>query len=92
MPVVTYAICGYALVSIVTFAAYGFDKRRAVRGGQRIPEHTLHGLELLGGWPGALIAQNVFRHKRRKLTYMLTFFGIVAIHVAIWIAWYRWAR
>ena len=80
---------GYAFVSIVTFVVYGLDKRRAVNSGRRVPERTLHGLELLGGWPGALIAQAVFRHKRRKLSYMLVFLGIVGLHVGFWIAWYR---
>ena len=51
----TWVVGGYALVSIVTFVVYGFDKRRAVHGGRRVPERTLHGLELLGGWPGALL-------------------------------------
>ena len=85
-------VVGYALASIVTFAVYGFDKRRAVHGGRRVPERSLHTLELLGGWPGALLGQVFFRHKLRKLTYMLVFLGIVALHVAFWIAWYRLAR
>lgn len=88
----TWVVGGYALASIVTFVVYGFDKRRAVHGGRRVPERTLHGLELLGGWPGALAGQMLFRHKRRKLTYMLVFLGIVALHVAFWIAWCRLAR
>lgn len=40
----------------------------------------------------ALAGQMLFRHKRRKLTYMLVFLGIVALHVAFWIAWCRLAR
>jgi uncharacterized membrane protein YsdA (DUF1294 family) len=84
-----WAACGCALVSAVTFAVYGFDKRRAIRGGRRVPERTLHGLELLGGWPGAILGQAAFRHKRRKLRYMLVFLSIVGFHVALWVAWYR---
>ena len=71
--------CGYALTSAITFAAYGLDKRSARLGRRRIPERPLHGLELLGGWPGALLGQAVFHHKRRKLSYMVVFVGIVAI-------------
>jgi len=78
----------YGLVSAVTFVVYGIDKRRAATGGRRVPEATLHGLELLGGWPGALLGQSVFRHKRRKLRYMLVFAGIVGVHVALWVAWW----
>ncbi len=82
----------YALVSLVTFAVYALDKRRAIRGGRRVPERTLHVLELLGGWPGALLGQRVFRHKRRKLNYMLVFAGIVALHLSMWIVWYSRSR
>jgi uncharacterized membrane protein YsdA (DUF1294 family) len=89
MPYWKWAACAYALVSAVTFAVYGFDKRRAAGGGRRVPERTLHGLELLGGWPGALLGQAVFRHKRRKPRYMLVFLGIVGFHVALWVVWCR---
>lgn len=84
----TWIIAAYAAVSLVTFAAYGVDKRRAVAGRRRIPERTLHRLELLGGWPGALAGQALFRHKLRKFRYMAVFAAIVALHAAAWIAWY----
>lgn len=74
----------YLVMSVVTFVAYGVDKRRAVRGKWRIAEGTLHLLELCGGWPGAAVGQIVFRHKRRKLSYMLVFAMIVALHVGAW--------
>jgi uncharacterized membrane protein YsdA (DUF1294 family) len=31
-----------ALMSVVAFVAYGFDKRRARKNGRRVPEKTLH--------------------------------------------------
>ncbi len=39
-------------MSLLTVAAYAWDKRQAVRGEWRIPESRLHLLELCGGWPG----------------------------------------
>ena len=50
----------------------------------RTPESTLHLLELLGGWPGGLVAQQVFRHKTRKFSYQLTFWCIVGLHGLVW--------
>ena len=44
----------------------------------------LHLLELLGGWPGGLIAQQVLRHKTRKLSYQVIFWCIVALHGLAW--------
>jgi uncharacterized membrane protein YsdA (DUF1294 family) len=78
----------YAAMSVVTLVAYGIDKRRAILGKYRIRERTLHLLELLGGWPGAVVGQVWFRHKRRKLAYMVVFFGIIALHVAAWVGFY----
>src|SRR4051812_42297299 len=75
----------YAVMSVVTFAVYAFDKSRAARGGWRVRESHLHALALLCGWPGALLAQQVFRHKRRKVGFMLVTLLIVALHVAGWV-------
>jgi uncharacterized membrane protein YsdA (DUF1294 family) len=77
----------YVVASLITFVVYGWDKRRSVRGGRRVPEQTLHILELLGGWPGALIAQRYFRHKWKKGSYMLAFWTIVVVHITAWALW-----
>jgi len=72
-----YAVVGYlglvAVLSLVSFAAYGFDKRRAVTGGRRVPERTLLLLAFLGGWPGAIVAQRRFRDKTRKVPFVAAF-------------------
>jgi len=84
---VTYFALAYlAMVfalSGVTFLAYGFDKRRARRGGRRIPENTLHLMEVLGGWPGALIGQRVFRHKTQKLFFRFVLWLCVVLHLLL---------
>jgi uncharacterized membrane protein YsdA (DUF1294 family) len=77
----------YGLMSLATAALYAWDKRCASRGCRRTPERTLHAMALLGGWPGALVAQQLFRHKRRKNGFMLMTAGIVLLHgVGWWIA------
>lgn len=82
--------CLYLVMSLVTFALYGLDKSRARRGGRRVPERTLHLFELLGGLPGALLAQRVFRHKSRKSAYQVVFIGIALLHVALWAGVIYW--
>ncbi len=77
----------YAVVSAITFVAFGVDKRRAGRNERRIPERTLHALELLGGWPGALLGMQVFRHKRRKAAYFLVTWALAAGHAIAFAAW-----
>src|SRR5690606_41930553 len=59
----------YLTTSAIAFLTLGLDKRRARRGEWRVPESTLHALELLGGWPGSFFGQRVHRHKTdRKST------------------------
>jgi uncharacterized membrane protein YsdA (DUF1294 family) len=73
----------YGLMSLVCFFAYYRDKQFAIKNLQRTPEARLHLYELLGGWPGGLLAQRLIRHKNRKLSYQLVFWLIVLLHVAI---------
>ena len=69
--------------SSLCFLAYGWDKFQAKYGSRRnrVPEATLHPLEIVGGWPGALVAQRCFRHKSRKSAYQTNFRIVVVIHV-----------
>ncbi|WP_147463771.1 DUF1294 domain-containing protein, partial [Pseudomonas amygdali] len=41
----------------------------------------------LGGWPGALLAQQVFRHKTRKVSFQIVFWLIVLAHQVLWLDW-----
>lgn len=65
------------MVSALTYWVYAVDKRRAERGEWRISEANLHLLELLGGWPGAFLAQRRLRHKCSKGSYQFMFWLVV---------------
>lgn len=67
----------YVLLSVVLFVAYGADKSAAQHGRWRTSESSLHLLALAGGWPGALVAQRMFRHKTRKQPFRSIFWGTV---------------
>ena len=58
------------LTSTTSIVLYAYDKIAAQRGTWRIAEATLHGVSLLGGWPGATLAQSMFRHKCRKAEFL----------------------
>lgn len=79
-------LIAYTILSVAAFTAHALDKRAAIHDRRRIPERTLHSLELLGGWPGALLAMHVLRHKTRKPAYYIVTWAIVVIHVAAWAA------
>lgn len=70
-------------VSSVTFILYGLDKWAAIREAQRTPESTLQFCALLGGWPGALLAQQVFRHKSRKRSFQIMFWFAVVLNCSV---------
>ena len=72
----------YLLASAVTFLVYANDKSCAQRGMQRTPEGTLHLLSLVGGWPGALLAQQFLRHKSSKAEFRTVFWFTVVFNVA----------
>ena len=74
-PVLAVAIA--SVISIAAFFVHWFDKRQAESDQWRTPENTLHVLELLGGWPGAFLAQRIFRHKTAKVSYQIVFWLIV---------------
>lgn len=47
-----------------------------------VPETTLLVLGLVGGWPGAILGQQCFRHKTQKQPFRTWFFISVALNVA----------
>lgn len=71
----------YLGVSLLTFLAYASDKSAARKGAWRTSEQTLHLLALVGGWPGALIAQQMLRHKSSKTEFRSVFWGTVSLNV-----------
>ncbi len=79
-----YPLITYSFASILCFFLYFIDKRKAINGSWRVPEKRLHLLEFIGGWPGALIAQQTLRHKTRKLSFQFIFWTIVALHFVGW--------
>lgn len=71
----------YVAASVMTFLAYAIDKSAAQGGGWRTPESTLHLLSLIGGWPGALIAQQTLRHKSIKGEFRAVFWATVLLNL-----------
>jgi uncharacterized membrane protein YsdA (DUF1294 family) len=74
------------ITSMICFALYAVDKRRARSGGWRVSERTLLFWGLIGGWPGAILAQHLLRHKTRKAQFRRVFRITVAVNVALYVA------
>lgn len=73
----------YLVASAVAFFAYAFDKSAAQNNRWRTQENTLHLFALLGGWPGALAAQRLFRHKSKKTSFQAVFWGTVFLNCGV---------
>lgn len=80
------AILGlYSGASIIAYLAYWLDKSAARADRWRTRESTLHLLGLAGGWPGALLAQRLLRHKSRKRSFQLVFRASIILNcIALW--------
>lgn len=70
----------YLAASIITFGAYAFDKSAARNDQWRTQESNLHFLALVGGWPGALAAQRLLRHKSKKQSFQFVFWVTVVFN------------
>ncbi|WP_165070419.1 DUF1294 domain-containing protein [Marisediminicola senii] len=76
-----WVIVLYVGTSIISYVLYAADKAAARDRGWRTPESTLLAFGLIGGWPGAVLAQQILRHKTRKARFQVAFWGTVALNV-----------
>lgn len=76
----------YLTASVLAFMAYAMDKEAAESRRWRISENTLHIWSLIGGWPGALLAQQRLRHKTSKTSFQFTFWVTVVLNCGV-LAW-----
>jgi uncharacterized membrane protein YsdA (DUF1294 family) len=72
----------YCVASLVTYIVYAIDKNAARKGAWRVPEAQLHLLALIGGWPGAMVAQQMLRHKSKKPSFRFVFWITVFLNGA----------
>ena len=80
--IIAYAVY-LVLLSIITFIAYGADKKKAKDGKYRTKEKTLLFLSFLGGAFGGYPAMLIFRHKTKAEHWYFTFVNLLglAIHI-----------
>jgi uncharacterized membrane protein YsdA (DUF1294 family)/cold shock CspA family protein len=85
-PVPLWVPIAYLGVSAVTFGAYAIDKSAARLKQRRVAETSLILLGMFGGWPGAIMAQQLLRHKTAKLSFRAVFWVSVLINVFVFVA------
>src|SRR6185369_815210 len=82
----------YLVASAVSFLLYKHDKSAAEKGRWRTKENTLHVFSLIGGWPGAFVAQKLLRHKSSKESFRNLFWATVVINCVglSWVFFATW--
>ena len=84
--IVIIAYAAYlVLLSLITFIAYGVDKKKAKSGKWRTKEKTLLLLSFLGGAFGGYPAMLIFRHKTKGEHWYFTAINLLglALHTTI---------
>ncbi len=85
-PVPLWVLFLYLGVSAITFGSYAIDKSAARLKQRRVAETTLILLGMLGGWPGAILAQQLLRHKTTKQSFRAVFWASVLLNVFVFVA------
>lgn len=82
-----YVIIYLVSINIIGFFAMLIDKQKAKRGSWRIPEKTLFIFTALGGGIGTIAGMYLFRHKTKKLKFVVGFPVILITEIAAVIFW-----
>lgn len=81
----------FVLINVLTMAIYGADKMAARKGMRRVPEATLLAFGVTGGWPGAILGQQLFRHKTQKQPFKTYFMLSILLSIAVMAAVYHFS-
>ena len=84
-----YFIIYLIIINLIAFLAMYIDKRRAKYGKWRIKEHTLFILAILGGSIGAIVGMYTFRHKTKKMHFVIGFPAILVCEIVLGIMIYN---
>lgn len=79
----------FLLANVLTLMIYGIDKTAARKTWRRVPESTLLVFGVVGGWPGAIVGQQLFRHKTQKQPFKTYFIISVLVSILVTVAIYR---
>ena len=76
-----YIIIYVIAINLIAFLAMYIDKRRARNASWRIKESTLFTLVLLGGGIGGIAGMYTFRHKTKKMQFVIGFPAILIVEI-----------
>ena len=77
----------FIVINLIGFFVMWLDKKKAIKGSWRIPEKTLFLITALGGGIGTIAGMYAFRHKTKKLGFVIgfPFITILEVILIIWL-------
>ena len=79
---IKYILIYFILINLLAFIMFWVDKRAAQNGQWRISEKALIIVSMLGGSIGSLVSMNIFRHKTKKMKFILGIPIILILQIA----------
>ena len=68
-------------INMISFTLYAYDKIQAIKDMKRISENKLLCCTFIGGSLGSIISMLTFRHKVKKLSFMIKFSIVIVVQV-----------
>jgi len=86
----TYLELFLILINIISFLVYTYDKLVSIRNNtinniSRISEKVLLIVAFIGGSIGAIISMLLFRHKIKKLSFIIKFILVISLQIVFYI-------
>lgn len=73
----------FIIINLIGVGIMALDKYKAEKGKWRIPENTLFLVTILGGGIGTLFGMYKFRHKTKKMKFVIGFPTILIIEIIL---------
>lgn len=82
---VKYIVIYLVVINLIGFFVMWIDKYKAKKGMWRIPENTLFLFAFLGGGIGTIAGMYTFRHKTKKLKFVIGMPAIVILEILFFV-------
>ena len=81
-----YLLIGYSILmvfmSLVSFILFAIDKKKAIKGKERIKEKTLLLTTIINGAIGSFLARIICRHKTDKIYFSIVIYLSIVAQIA----------
>lgn len=84
-----YMIIYFIFVNLTAFIMFYFDKKKAINLGYRTSEFSLILIHIAGGTIGAIWSMILYRHKTKKISFLIKMFIGLLFQIVIFVLIYK---